>query len=379
MTPDLLVVGGGPAGATLAGLAARAGARVLVVDAAYFPRPKACGECLNPGAVAALQRLGSWSAVQPLQGVALTGWRLSSGPVSCSLHFPADRCSLAIPRWRLDHALLSWVADQGADVHEGCRVTDLLWDRGRVTGVTLSGACGERKQVLARWVVGADGLRSVVLRRLGLMARSTHAPKVALTAHWSDVAGLDDRGELHFDRGLVCGIAPVGGGEANVVVVMSGERARAVGRDQAGVLRNWPGLGGRFAGASPVGPVLATGPFERPVHRPWAPGAILVGDAAGYFDPLTGQGIYRALRSAELAAAALAKADGASSETAALIAYEHRLATEFGPGLRLQRRLDRLCRRPGLLQAGIALLAGVPAARRWLASRVGDCTDSVGR
>jgi flavin-dependent dehydrogenase len=97
-----------------------------------------------------------------------------------------------------------------------------------------------------------------------------------------------------------------------------------------------------------------------------------VGDAAGYFDPLTGQGIYRALRSAELAAQAIRQAlDG--QEELAWRAYRRRLAASAAPGVRRQRWLDHLVRRPRLLGAGLGLLALCPPAGRRLIALLGDC------
>lgn len=363
MAPEVVVVGAGPAGAALAGLLAGQGVAVALLDRARFPREKACGECLNPGAVAMLRRLGLWPAVAPLEPSVLRGWRLTAGRRRVDLDFPAPHHAVALDRRRLDHALVNWAVGQGARLLEGVRACDLTRDHaGRITGVrtvahgTISG----------RIVVGADGLRSVVQRRLGLHAAGPSPPKVAFTAHWSGVDGLTDRGEIHFRGNAVCGIAPAGPGEANVVLVVPAQAARRL--DPICTLQQWS----RLRGAAPGGAPLATGPFDQPVRAVTAPGALLVGDAAGYYDPLTGQGIYRALRSAELAAPAIRQAlEGREEE--AFRAYRWRLAASAAPGVRRQRWLDHLVRRPRLLGAGLATLSLCPPAGRHLLALLGDC------
>jgi flavin-dependent dehydrogenase len=232
-------------------------------------------------------------------------------------------------------------------VRTGAHVVDVVREGGRVMGVRM--ATGE--EIRARLVVGADGLRSVVVRRLDLLRRAPRLRKVALTAH---VAGVDAAGrgwgELRaLGRGCV-GIAEVGGGRSNVTVVVAGDEARDVAGDPAGFFDDALNRFG-FADARRVDEVLTTGPFDFPVRRAIADGALLVGDAAGYYDPFTGQGIFRALRGAELAARTADAALRAGDLSAAALApYERARRRAFGPGERVQHLVEAFVSRPALLR-----------------------------
>jgi len=166
-------------------------------------------------------------------------------------------------------------------------------------------ANGTRDTYRAGVVVGADGLRSIVARRLGRVYRT--APyRIAFTAHVADVRDVRDLGEMHVGRPGYVGFGPIGDGVTTVALVVPVKEARR-GERFFQELDRFPGIRGRFDARRIVRRVLATGPFARWSRRPVASGggALLVGDAADFFDPFTGQGIYSALRGAELASAAV--------------------------------------------------------------------------
>jgi flavin-dependent dehydrogenase len=196
-------------------------------------------------------------------------------------------------------------------VRERVTVEDLVWDRGAVAGFVARSPLGQRTTHRTRVVIGADGLRSVVARRLGLV-RHSPPQRMAFAAHVADVREVDGVGELHVsERGYV-GLGPVGGGITTVALVLPLGRVRARGRESQreffAELERFPGLAGRFDPRRLVRDVLATGPFAQWAQTVVVPGALLVGDAADFFDPFTGQGIYSAMRGAELAAQALVPA-----------------------------------------------------------------------
>lgn len=363
---DAVVVGGGPAGSATAARLAGLGWGVLLLDRAEFPRRKPCGECVNPAGVEALRALGVLPEVEAAGTAPLEAWRIRAGEAWFEGGFPADRAGLAVRREVLDALLLEHARARGAEVRTGERVTELLRDGGRVAGVRAGG-----REVRARVVVGADGLRSVVLRRLGLLRRRPRLRKLALTAHVRGAGSLGARGELRVRPGGCLGVAEVGGGAANVTVVVAGEGMRKVAGDAAGffdrALREYG-----VEGAERVDDVLCTGPFDWPIRSAVAPGAVLVGDAAGYYDPFTGEGIFRALRGAELAAetlhAALLRGD---LSAAALAPYERARRRAFSPGERLQRVIEAFVSRPALLGWTAGRLARHPEVADTLVGVVG--------
>lgn len=378
---DVLVVGAGPAGSTTASLLSRRGWRVTVLDRARFPRPKACGECLNPGAVRALARMGLLERVERLSPARLSGWEIRSGATSAAADFPARgrAVGLAVARASLDAVLVDAARASGAQVLEGVHVTGLSHEPAARRVVLLARSRdGEAARFRARVVVGADGLRSVVSRAIGAPLRRPKLRRLSLTVRVRGKRHLHRRGTLSVGTDCTVGLAPVVESAAlwNLTAVLDSRRwGRAAAADPSGlVLRLTRARFPEWLDGPDVleGP-WASGPFDWPTRHVVADRVVLVGDAAGYFDPLTGQGIYRALRSAELAALTIDSALRRDRVTRAdLRDYEGLHRSAFAPGRRVQRALDVVVSSGWLCRAAVARLGRRPNTLSDLISVTGD-------
>lgn len=307
---DVIIAGAGPAGAALAGRLARAGARVALLDKAAFPRDKACGEYTSPATAGVLDRLGARPWVEQARPRWLPAMRVYA-PHGAMFHMDYASQGQAVPatpRRRLDAALVQFATAGGADLHERTRVLDVLQESGVAVGVRVRDGAGER-ELRAPLVVGADGTHSAVARALGLTRPLRWPVRLGLVAHYEGVQGCDNWGEMHVAAHGYCGLAPLADGLVNVGIVVrllgpTAPRQSAEARFEA-ALRAFPTLRAQMAGARRVSPVRGQGPVGVDARRPCGPGWLLVGDAAGFFDPFTGEGVYKALHGAELAAPVL--------------------------------------------------------------------------
>lgn len=350
---------------------------MLLLDRARFPRDKLCGDTLNPGTVAILRRLGLTegfeSEARAVDGMIVTGER----GVRVRAAYGEGVRGLAIIRRALDAALVRGAASAGARVEEDVLVRGPLMEtaapRARVRGVVLAGRDGRDLRVPAPLVIAADGRRSRLALALGLTRHPRRPRRWAIGAYFENVAGMTTFGEMHVRRGRYLGVAPVPSGYANVCLVVPGPstwpRAGRAGLAVAAALlqdaiASDPHLRERFADARMVTAPVVLGPLAIDAVAPGAPGLLLAGDAAGFIDPMTGDGLRFAVRGGELAAEVILAA------LAGRVAHPHvRLARlrrrEFAAKWRFNRTLRRLVDR-GLT---VEIAGLVAAAAPWLLRR----------
>jgi flavin-dependent dehydrogenase len=385
VTADVAVVGAGPAAPAAAILLAEHGLDVIVLDRAALPRPHiVCGEYLSPEAARLLDRLGVLKAVDALGAAPLAGMRITApdGTVVVGRYRtvggwrPYRQHAMGVSRATLDGALVERLRGLPVDLRERTRVVDVLVEHGRVVGVRAEDGEQRTLDVRARVVVGADGRASVVAQRLG--CRRPHSlRRMALMTYVSGLADCRELGEIFVDPPDYAILNRIGPDRVNLgLVVPLSHAAPWSGRLHdflAARVRQLPHLARRLAGASRVAPIRALGPLALRVAPPRAAGVVLVGDAAGFYDPFTGEGIFTALRSAELVAVTIARALRSDDVSVrALAAYERARREAFRGKERVTRALQLVIGHRRLANLACRALARRPAVLDALLGVFGD-------
>jgi menaquinone-9 beta-reductase len=382
--PDVIVVGAGPAGSATAILLAEHGLHALVLERGGRPRPKICGEYLSPEAGRVLDRLGVLKAVESAGAVPLSGMRITApdGTTLTGRYQTVGGCrpyrehAIGVSRAVLDGALVERVRALPVDVHENVRVTDVVVEGRAVVGITGVDRDGAAQTFRAPIVVAADGRASTVAQRLG--CRHPHRlARMALVTYVSGVPDCRDFGEIYVDPPDYAILNPLAPGRINAsLVVPLADAAPWSDRLEdffVARIKQLPHLARRLAGARREAPLQAMGPLAYRVTAPREHGVLLVGDAAGFYDPFTGEGIYSALRGAELAAEAIVRGvRGGDAPASARAAYERGRRAVFTDKERVTRALQLLIAHRRLANVAAHWLARRPVALAALLGVIGD-------
>ena len=364
---EILVIGAGPAGSAAAAAMARAGRDVLLVESHAHPRPKACAEYASPRIAEELALLGVPEADWRADALPLTGMRVIRSDDAVDMGYrDADgpRHSWGLDRERFDALLAAHAVASGARLMEHTALDDVHWrggqdgSGGRVVGATLRTAEG-RRTVRCRWLIGADGARSRTAQRVQMELGTGRPRRLGLVAHYEGLPELADHGEMHVARDWYVGLAPLAGNRLNVgmALPMNGTKQPAEERFQAAI-DGIPAVAARLRGVRRLTPIRGASPIGHRVRGTAGRGWMLIGDAAGFIDPFTGEGIFRALRSARAATEALGAGDDDGAATRYRAARREAFAAKDGLTWLVQGMLAaqpvmgytirRLARRPQL-------------------------------
>lgn len=386
---DVVVVGAGPAGSLTAALLARQGYSVVLLDRAVFPRDKACAEYCSPGVQAVLSRAGVWPqlAGEALRVPGMMLW-LDGDPVLRIRYGSLDqpRPAFTLPRWNLDLALIRHASASGVDVREGVRAMDVETVSSHIRVKTGSkGSMSD--QLKCKVVVGADGLHSTVSQSLGIESRGQWPRRLGLVTHYEGVSDLGSYGEMHVGPGVYCGLAPLPGGRVNVGLVMSltsrANSTKHVADRFREAIQTMPQVQRKLSAGRMVKPIRGMGPMSRRVESLSGNGYLLVGDAAGFLDPFTGEGIYRGLRGAEIASGVIH--DALSNDALGpsrdgppdLSAYRSIRRREFIAKERLTWLVQLALTRPAVLARLCRGVATSPDTAWALGNALGDCSSAA--
>ena len=379
---DVIIAGAGPAGSIAATVLARAGARVLLVDRSRFPRDKMCGDCLNPGALALLARLNLPNWIDT-HGLSTDGW-LVTGPGGARVEgwYPRGLRGRAVTRRDLDYWLLREALRAGAHFEDGVVVCRALTesagngtDSVRVNGVVVRSRDHRDMALNARVTIAADGRRSPLAFGLGLAAHPVRPRRWAIGAYFENVVGNSTLGEMHIRTDGYLGVARLPDGLTKVCAVASPANftnIRNPVRALADVIDRHEHLRDRFAQSRIATRPVVLGPLAIDAKAAGVQGLLLAGDAAGFIDPMTGDGLFFAMRGGELAADAALDALATGNPDAHIgLARQRRRA--FTQKWRLNRVLRRVVDCPTALSVAGLAASIVPAFVRTLVVAAGDC------
>ena len=385
---DVIVVGAGPAGATTAALLARQGRRVVLVDAARFPRQKVCGEYLSAAAWQLLERLEL--DVPRSLAMPLTSLQLSASVKRCvTVAYPSEVAGqpAALGRDVFDLRLVEAARRAGAALQCGLRLRSVSRAQGRIVGVDVVDVADPEsvRELRAPLVIAADGRRSRVVQETGrLQAGRSNIVGFKRHVPVADFALYENRITMHAAPGCYIGVCPVMPGIVNLCGTVP-KRAMQLAHGRIG-----DALQSLLPRDTPLAPLLA--PSSDPLaawhsmpevaqqrSRHDLPGVLYVGDAMGTIEPLTGKGMTMALASARLIASLLHDADASTADAELQRRYESAWRRQFARPIAAAAWFGRILRRPRLLQTVIGTSQLLPGITKSLVQHAHHRTLTVSR
>jgi flavin-dependent dehydrogenase len=372
---DVLICGGGVAGSALAIFLGRAGLSVELFERDVFPREKPCGEGLMPAGVAVLERLG---LAEVARGAPFLGVRYRFDKRCVEAAFPRVNghaiYGRGVRRKYSDHLLFQTAAEtSGVRAYTGARVGGLCWENGRVAGVTVNGELR-----CARLVVAADGAHSRIRRELGLDATPS-GKRMGIRVHYRLASGREQSRwvDVSLRRGYELYVTPLAGGE---ILIAALANVRGGGEPIHKTFQRWifvePALADLLDGAEQISePACASWPVSsaRPRNKP---GVVLLGDAAGSIDPISGGGMTHALLTAELLAGYVR--NGIESGEQWMSSFERQRQTLLANFRRLTRALLWLADHPAAAAQLLAAFKKFPPLLSFFAGVAGGVSRLSG-
>jgi flavin-dependent dehydrogenase len=366
---DVIIAGGGPAGASAAIHLAAGGARVLLLEQKKFPRAKLCGEFISPECTPHFERLGvaeKMLAAGPAKLTETVFYSRRGKSVSVpSAWFGVRGVALGLSRAEMDERLLRRASAAGAEVLEDAHVVNLLFGRDRVEGVVVK-YDGREAGYRAPVTIDATGRTRALARRVAksIQTKPRRASLVAFKAHLEGAQVTPGACEIYFYRGGYGGLSSVENGRSNLCFIASAGAVRECGADAERVMRAIVCQNRRAAyalnHAQACTPWLAVSleGFGRHAVTPKT-GLLSIGDAASFIDPFTGSGMLMALESGELAASIIGNHLAAIRLGAGLAdlatSYEAAYKLRFNSRLRVCSLIRRAAFMPGLAQMAIGV------------------------
>lgn len=369
---DVIVAGGGPAGASAAIHLARGGVRVLLLEQKNFPRPKLCGEFISPECWNHFEKLGVAGAMNSAGPALLeeTVFYSSKGHhVAVPSKWFGGRSAFGLSRAVMDEVLLRGAQNDGVTVLEGASIAEPIFESESVTGVRVK-VDGYQEEYRAPITVDATGRARILSRKID--QRNGKRPNlVAFKAHLRNTRVTPGACEIYFYPGGYGGLSTVESGTSNLCFIIAAEYVKRCDSDPNRVMREFVMKNQRAAhtleSAAPCSEWLSASweRFGRQRPSP-APGLLAIGDSAAFIDPFTGSGMLMAFESGELAAQMILRHEKSSFAVLA-DAYTGGYNQTFAPRLRICGLLRRAAFSPRLAELGIAICGASERFRNRLA------------